>query len=155
MFADLSGPPVGEGALVAALQERAAAGRPAQAPGPAQWRAGEPVGHCDASGLRVPGPLPGRPAARTARGPSYAVHAPRGAAAMAASGSVPTLAGRAGPAHRPAYGTAPDLAHSLCHAQHRRGPAIIASPLPPGGGGGLGALRVEGQARARAAPPRH
>src|SRR5262249_59619710 len=146
MFADLSGPPVGEVAWVAALQERAAAGRPAQAPGPAQWRAVEPVVHCDASGLRVPGPLPGRPAARTARGPSYAVHAPRGAAAMAASGSVPTLAGRAGPAHRPAYGTAPDLAHSLCHAQHRRAPAFPPGPSPPGRGAAAAAVRRGGHA---------
>jgi len=57
MFADLYGHPVGEGTLVAATQERAAAVRPAHAPVKTQLRAAEPVVHFDESGLRVTGTL--------------------------------------------------------------------------------------------------
>ena len=95
MFADLSGHPGGEGTLVTATQERAEAVRPAKAQGQAHVNAAEPVGHGDASGLRVTGKRQGLHAASTARVISYAVHAKRGAAAIDAIGIWPTLAGRA------------------------------------------------------------
>src|SRR4029453_2029008 len=95
MFADLYGHPVGEGTLVAATQEMAAAVRPANAQVKTQLRAVEPVVHFDESGLRVTGKLQWRHSASTERLTSYAVHAKRGAAAMAAIGILPTLVGRA------------------------------------------------------------
>jgi hypothetical protein len=52
---------------VAATQERAAAGRPANAQVQTPLRTAEPVVHCDASGLRVTGQLPGLHAASTER----------------------------------------------------------------------------------------
>src|SRR5262249_37323836 len=57
MGADLYGPPVGEGTLVAATQERAAAVRPANAQVKTQLHAVEPVVHFDESGRRVTGKL--------------------------------------------------------------------------------------------------
>ena len=57
LFADLYGHPVGEGTLVMATQEMAAAVRPANAQVKDQLRAVEPVVHFDESGLRVTGKL--------------------------------------------------------------------------------------------------
>jgi len=67
MFADLYGHPVGEGTLVAATQERAAAVRPANAQVQTQLHAVEPVVHFDESGLRVTGKLQWLPSASTER----------------------------------------------------------------------------------------
>ena len=125
MVADLSGPPVGEGPLVAATQERAAAVRPANAPVQDQWRAVEPVVHWDASGWRVTGTLQWRHAASPERLPSYAVHAKRGAAASEALGILPPLAGRAVHAHWPADFPSPDMAQRLCHAHPLRALAVL------------------------------
>ena len=61
MFAALSGPPVGEGTMGVATQELAAAVQSANAQVQGQWRAAEPVGHCDERGLRVAGTLPVAP----------------------------------------------------------------------------------------------
>jgi hypothetical protein len=93
--ADLDGHPVGEGPMVAATQEMAEAVRPAKVQVKAPWRAAEPVVHFEASGLRVTGKLQWLHSARPARLTSDAVQAQRGSAAIAASGIVPTLAGRA------------------------------------------------------------
>src|SRR4029077_5720972 len=57
MFADLYGHPVGEGTMVAATQEMAAAVMPANAQVKDQLRTAEPVVHFDESGLRVAGKL--------------------------------------------------------------------------------------------------
>jgi transposase len=70
IFADLYEPPVGAGTMVAAAQEMAAAVRSANAQVKDQWRAVEPVVHCDESGLRVTGKLQGRHSASTERLPS-------------------------------------------------------------------------------------
>jgi transposase len=120
MFADLSGHPVGEGTMVAATQEMAAAVMPANAQVKEQLRPAEPVVHCDESGLRVTGQLQWLHSASTARLPAYAGHAKRGSEAITASGICPTLAGRAVHDHWQAYFTYPDLAHSLCKAHHLR-----------------------------------
>src|SRR2546423_14182600 len=118
MFADLYGHPVGEGTLVAATQERAAAVRPAHAQVKMQLRTVEPVVHFDESGLRVTGKLQWLHSASTERLTAYAVHAKRGAEAMEAIAILPTLAGRAVHDHWQAYFTYPDIAHSLCNAHH-------------------------------------
>jgi transposase len=86
IFADLDGHPGGEGTRVAATQEMAAAVGPANAQVKDQWRAVEPVVHVDESGLRVTGKLQWRHSASTEPLTSYAVHAKRGAAAIAAIG---------------------------------------------------------------------
>lgn len=125
LFADLYGHPVGEGTLGMATQEMAAAVRPANAQVKDQWRAVEPVVHFDESGLRVTGKLQGLHSASTERLTSYAVHAKRGAAAMAAIGILPTLGGRAVHDHWQAYFTYRDIAHSLCNAHHLRELAFI------------------------------
>jgi transposase len=78
------------------------------------------VVHFDASGRRVTGTLPWLHSASTARLPSYAVHAKRGAEAINAMGIVPALAGRAVHAHWQAYFTSAAMAHSLCHAHPLR-----------------------------------
>jgi hypothetical protein len=100
-----SGHTMGEGTMVAATQERAAAGRPAHEPGPGRRRPAEPVVHVDESGLRGAGRRQGLHAARPARLASYAVPAKRGAAAMEALALWPP-AGREGggkaPGRRPA-----------------------------------------------------
>src|SRR5262249_35601621 len=118
--ADLYGPPVGEGTLMGAPQEMAAAVRPANEPVQGQLRAAEPVVHFDESGLRVAGRLQWLHAASTARLTSYAVHAQRGAEALETMALWPTLAGRAVHDHWQAYCTYPDIAPSLCNAHHRR-----------------------------------
>jgi transposase len=120
MFADLYGHRVGEGTMVAATQEMAAAVMPANAQVKDQLRAAEPVVHFDESGLRVTGKLHWLHSASTERLTSYAVHAKRGSEAIDAIGIVPTLAGRAVHDHWQAYFTSPDIAHSLCHAHHLR-----------------------------------
>jgi transposase len=120
IFADLYGHPVGEGTMVAATQEMAAAVRPANAQGKDQLRVAEPVVHFDESGLRVTGKLQWLHSASTERLTAYAVHAKRGSEAIDAIGILPTLAGRAVHDHWQAYFTYPAIAHSLCHAHHLR-----------------------------------
>jgi transposase len=120
MCADLYGHPGAEGPLGAAPQEMAAAVRPVKAPVKHQWRATEPVVHCDESGLRVTGKLPWLHAASTARLTAYTVHAKRGSAAIDAIGILPTLAGRAVHDHWQADFNYPDMAPRLGHAQHLR-----------------------------------
>ena len=120
MFADLYGHAVGEGTMVAATQEMAAAVMPANAQVKDQLRAAEPVVHFDESGLRVTGKLHWLHSASTERLTSYAVHAKRGSEAINAIGILPTLAGRAVHDHWQAYFTYPDIAHSLCNAHHLR-----------------------------------
>ena len=61
MFADLYEQPVGEGTMVAATQEMAAAVRPANEHVQGQLLAAEPVVHFDESGLPVAGKLPVAP----------------------------------------------------------------------------------------------
>jgi transposase len=95
IFADLYGHPVGEGTMVAATQEMAAAVQPANEQVKGQLRAVESVVHFDESGLRVTGKLQWLHSASTERLTSYAVHAKRGAAAIDAIGILPTMAGRA------------------------------------------------------------
>ena len=53
IFTDLYGPPVGAGPLGARTQERAVAVIPAKTQVKSPCRPAEPVGHCEASGLRV------------------------------------------------------------------------------------------------------
>ena len=108
IFADLYGHPVGEGTIVTATQEMAAAVMPAHEQVKDQWRTAEPVVHCDASGLRVTGKLQWLHSASTARLTSYAVHAKRGSEALEAIGIVPTLTGRAVHDHWQASCTYPD-----------------------------------------------
>ena len=98
----------------------------------AQGGLAELVVHGAESGRRVTGQLPWRHAASTARVPSYTVPAPRGAAALDASGRLPTLAGRAVHDHGPADGPSPALAHRLCQAQHRRALQGSEEREPPG-----------------------
>src|SRR5262245_9453215 len=81
MLADLYGHSVGEGTLVAATQEMAAAVRPANAQVKEQLRTVEPVVHFDESGLRVTGKLQWLHSASTERLTAYAMHAKRGSEA--------------------------------------------------------------------------
>jgi transposase/predicted secreted protein len=155
MCAELSGPPVGAGTLVAATQERAEAVRSAKAPVQRPLRTVEPVVHFDESGLRVTGTLQWRHSASTARLTSYAVHAKRGSAAIDAIGIVPTLAGRAGHDHWPAYCTSPDLAHSLCQAHHLRELACIAERSQQGWASEMAKLLVEITTAVEEARPGH
>jgi len=120
IFVDLYGHPVGEGPMVTATQEMAAAVRPANTQVQEQLRAAEPGVHCEESGLRVTGTLQWLHSASTAQLTAYAVPAKRGAEAIDAMGILPTLAGRAVHDHWQAYFTFPDIAHSLCHAHHLR-----------------------------------
>src|SRR5215470_3985549 len=83
LFADLYGHAVGEGTLVVATQEMAAAVRPVNAQVKEQLRAVEPVVHFDESGLRVTGKLQWLHSASTERLTAYAVHAKRGSEALA------------------------------------------------------------------------
>jgi transposase len=125
IFADLYGHPVGEGTMVTATEEMAAAVRPANEQVKAHLNSAEPVVHVDESGLRVTGKLQWLHSASTARLTSYAVHAKRGAAAIDAIGILPTLAGRAVHDHWQAYFTYAAIAHSLCNAHHLRELAFI------------------------------
>ena len=121
IFADLYGHPVGEGTMVAATPEMAAAVRPANEHVKGQLRAAEPVVHFDESGLRVAGKLQWLHSASTERLGPFVRRACEARLRSHGGHRDFAHAGREGGA-RPLAGVLhlSGIAHSLCNAHHLR-----------------------------------